>query len=57
MRDRKKCAFFKKPDPGSGSEPDPVFKILSCRIRSRPKMDQIRNPDILAVADPEKSEK
>ena len=36
-----KLCFFKKqdPDPGSG------FKILICRIRIRPKMDRIRNPD------------
>ena len=26
-------------------DPDPVFKILICWIRIRPKMDRIRNPD------------
>jgi len=40
---QEKCGFFLKQDPdtdaGSG------FKILICRIRIRPKMDRIRNPD------------
>ena len=27
-------------------DPDPVFKILICWIRIRPKMDRIRNPAI-----------
>ena len=27
-------------------EPDPVFKILICWIRIRPKMDRIRNPGV-----------
>ena len=26
-------------------DPDPVFKIMICWIRIRPKMDRIRNPD------------
>ena len=31
-------------------DPDPVFKILICWIRIRPKLDRIRNPDFyLAV--------
>ena len=28
-------------------DPDPVLQILICCIRIRPKMDRIRNPDIL----------
>ena len=39
-----KMCFFKA-GSGSGS----AFKILICRIRIRPKMDRIRNPDSKAL--------
>ena len=42
MRDRKNVLFNKSRI--RIRDPDPV-KILICRIRIRPKMDRIRNPD------------